>query len=417
MERLRQLVEKRNRAINEAREILDGADKDKRNLSEEERGKYDEIIGDAESLLAEIDREKKQIELERSIGSDSAILEREGNPSREPSKESKDEERDAAQMAAYRGFLVGGQNAVSAEGRQLLHEERALSATSGSEGGFLVMPRKEAMRLIKAVDNLTFVRQHATVFPLDKAESLGTPSLENDPADADWTSEIGAASEDTAMSFGGRELKPSPFTKLLKASRTLLRRSSMPVEQIVRGRLAYKCAVTEEKAYLTGTGNDQPLGMFTASDVGIPTGRDVSTGNTTTALTFDGLKNAVGNQKEQYLAKSRWLFNRTVVTSISLLKDGEGRYLWQPSQIAGEPDTILSYPVHRSEYAPNTMTTGLYVGLFGDFSHYWIADSLQILIQVLTELYALTNQNGYIVRKETDGMPVQSEAFTRLKLA
>jgi hypothetical protein len=54
-------------------------------------------------------------------------------------------------------------------------------------------------------------------------------------------------------------------------------------------RLAYKFGVTQEKAYLTGDGNQKPLGVFTASNDGISTGRDVSTGNTTTAITFDGL--------------------------------------------------------------------------------------------------------------------------------
>jgi hypothetical protein len=38
-------------------------------------------------------------------------------------------------------------------------------------------------------------------------------------------------------------------------------------------------------------------------------------------------------------------------------------------------------------------------------------------VQVLQELYAATNQMGYICRKETDGQPVLEEAFARLILA
>ena len=70
-----------------------------------------------------------------------------------------------------------------------------------------------------------------------------------------------------------------------------------------------------------------------------------------------------------------------------------------------------------SEYAPNTFTTGLYVGLLGDFSHYWIADALEMTVQRLVELYAGTNQTGFIGRLETDGAPVLEEAFARVKLA
>ena len=70
-----------------------------------------------------------------------------------------------------------------------------------------------------------------------------------------------------------------------------------------------------------------------------------------------------------------------------------------------------------SEWAPNTFTTGEYVGLLGDFSHYWIADALSMQIQRLNELYAETNQVGFIGRLETDGAPVLEEAFVRVKLA
>ena len=48
---------------------------------------------------------------------------------------------------------------------------------------------------------------------------------------------------------------------------------------------------------------------------------------------------------------------------------------------------------------------------------YWIADALTMTIQVLKELYAESNQTGYIGRLETDGAPVLAEAFARVKLA
>jgi Phage capsid family len=69
--------------------------------------------------------------------------------------------------------------------------------------------------------------------------------------------------------------------------------------------------------------------------------------------------------------------------------------------------------------APNSSqaSTGEYVGLLGDFSHYWIADALSMQIQRLNELYAETNQVGFIGRLETDGAPVLEEAFVRVKLA
>jgi HK97 family phage major capsid protein len=104
------------------------------------------------------------------------------------------------------------------------------------------------------------------------------------------------------------------------------------------------------------------------------------------------------------------------VKQIRKLKDGAGQYLWQPGITADMLDEILGIPIIVSEYAPSTFTTGKYVGILGDFSYYWIADALDMQVQRLVELYATTNQVGYIARFETDGMPVLSEAFVRVTL-
>jgi HK97 family phage major capsid protein len=55
--------------------------------------------------------------------------------------------------------------------------------------------------------------------------------------------------------------------------------------------------------------------------------------------------------------------------------------------------------------------------MFGDFSKVWIVDALDMTVQKLVELYAETNQTGYVARMEMDGMPVLAEAFARVKLA
>jgi HK97 family phage major capsid protein len=93
-----------------------------------------------------------------------------------------------------------------------------------------------------------------------------------------------------------------------------------------------------------------------------------------------------------------------------------GDYIWRESVRAGEPDRLLNLPIFMSEYAPNTMTTGLYVGILGDFSFYHIADSLDMEFQRLIELYSETNQIGFHAGLETDAMPVLEEAFVRVKL-
>jgi len=76
----------------------------------------------------------------------------------------------------------------------------------------------------------------------------------------------------------------------------------------------------------------------------------------------------------------------------------------------------LGRPYKMSEYCPNTFESGKYVGIIGDFKNYWIADALSMRIQRLNELYAASNQIGFIGRLESDGLPVLEEAFARITL-
>lgn len=319
----------------------------------------------------------------------------------------------ATESAEYRAAFAAG---MIVPNDRTEAERRALQMDSDTSGGFTVAPQQFVADLIQAVDNMLFFRGLASVSQLMGAHNVGRPSLDNDPDDSNWTSELATGNEDSTMSFGKRELSPHPLAKRIKVSRKLLRHSPLGPEALVRARLAYKQAVTQEKAYMTGSGVQQPLGIFTASGDGISTGRDVATDNTTTAVTFDGLKNAKWTLKSQYHGRAQWIAHRDFGKQVDKIKDGNGQYIWQPSVVAGAPDRLLNHPVNFSEYAPNTFTTGLYVACLGDYSNYWIVESLAFEIQRLNELYAATNQVGFITRSELDGMPVLEEAFVRVKL-
>jgi HK97 family phage major capsid protein len=256
------------------------------------------------------------------------------------------------------------------------------------------------------------------IYPCPNAQSLGIPSM-IDAGDPTWTAELAIGSEDSTMSFGKRELFPHPVAQFIKVSNKLLRASTMNPEGLVTESLRYKMGIVIENALLNGTGSGQPLGLFTASDQAISTSRDVSTGNTTTSITADGLIEAKYALRSAYLRSKnlRWIFHRDAVKQIRKLKDGEGQYLWRAGLANDEQDTVLDVGYVVSEYAPNTFTTGQYVGLIGDLRFYAVAVAMNMGIQRLQELYAVTNQTGFIIRAELDGMPTLEEAFVRVKLA
>ena len=401
---VKELLQKRAALVEQSRAITALAvETEKRAMTTEENTNVDRIFSEVEALDKTIKNAERQREMDRaSAGADIETRE---------TADKAGKKDDAA--SAFRSFLQNG-SFGSGKGAE---ELRALQSDIDTDGGFTNAPQAFIAQLIKNVDDLLYFRQKSTVHTVTGTGSLGVPTLTANPADAEWTGEITTAPEDSSMKFGKRELQPRPLVKLLKVSRQLLRSSALPIDQIIAERLAYINALPQEKAFLTGTGAGQPLGIFTASNDGVPTSRDVSTGNTTTAFTVDGLINVKYSLKSQYQGTAEWLFHRTALKELAKLKDGEGRYLWQAAIVAGQPDLLLGRPVNQSENVPNTFTTGLYVGAFCDFSHYWIAESQQLEIQRLEELYAATNQVGFISRSQIDGQPVLAEAFARVKLA
>lgn len=416
-EKILEKKKERQKLIVANRAMIDTAEEEKRAFTAEEDEQYNKRDGDIDKLEGEIQRLQKQLDRERELG-EKEESENRGNEERGEKRtlaqalqdRSIENIRDTEEYRnAFGGWLARGAEAITAE------EYRAMQADSDIGGGYLVAPQQMVMELLKEVDDIAVIRQYARTHQLTKAASLGVPTLDKDADDWDWTAELRTGSE-TEIEFGKRELRPHPLAKRVKISNTLLRKAAMGPEQIVRERLAYKLGITQEKAYMTGDGVQKPLGVFTASADGISTDRDVSTGNTGTEIMPDGLIEAKYTLKQAYWSRARWIFHRDALKQIRKMKDGNGQYIWQPGISGGAPDRILELPYTASEFAPNTFSSGLYVGILGDFRYYWIVDALDMAIQRLVELYAETNQTGFIGRYEGDGMPVLEEAFVRVKL-
>lgn len=401
-----EMKQKRAALVKEARKLLDTAEKEKRELTGEETAKYEEMMKEVDSWGTKIEREENLRKMEEAL----KVPEPTVVPPQPTEPEARTNPRATEEYRkSFEKFLRSGINTLTEK------EVRAMQADDPEGGGYLVAPQLFVSEMLKAVDNTVFVRGLARKFSLAKAASLGVPKLDTDFSDADWVSELATGDED-ALDYGKRELRPHALSKLVKVSNTLIRLSTESIEAMIRERLSYRFSVTLENAYLNGDGLQKPLGVFTADADGINTDRDVSTGNTDSSIKADGLIEAKYTLKTPYLRNARWVFHRDAVKQIRKLKDGAGQYLWQPGITADMLDEILGIPIIVSEYAPSTFTTGKYVGILGDFSYYWIADALDMQVQRLVELYATTNQVGYIARFETDGMPVLSEAFVRVTL-
>lgn len=392
---IKDLIEKRNRLFKEATDLHSRAVDAGRDFDAAEKTQYDKLIDDVQSLKGQIEREERQASMAADFGDEVRTV-----PGGQPDKG----EVEKRELASFRNYLKGGR-----------FESRDLQADTDVKGGFWV-PQSMQNQIKIELDNMVFLRKYADIWPVavPVSTSLGIPTLGADVEDLDWTGEITTVDNDTAMVAGKRNLSSHMLSKLVKASMAML--DARPDAEALIGRcLAYKHGTVSENAYYNGSGAGRPLGLMTASANGISTSRDVSTDNTTTETTFNGLVNAKYSVKAQYRQNARFIGHRDLLKQVSKIKDGNDLPVFKLGESTNQNDTLLGYPFHESEYMPNTFTTGLYVGIFGDMKYYQIVDA-KFSIQRLVEKYADTNQIGFIGRGGGDGMPIFENAFARIKL-
>lgn len=383
--------ELRAKKIAEMKAINEKLIAEKRSFNDEEKVAYEALEAEVRQLTAEIEAEERQAALNGFTTSAPAVSEGE-----QRNKNTEDSE--------FRQYLTDG------------NLESRTAMTVGDGGGALA-PKEYVAEVIQGLDAEAPVYAKVRKVPLSRVSGVEAPALDTDASDADWTTEVpnSAISADTALKYKKVTITPETLAKLVLVSKKLIKCSAIPVEQLVKERLTAKVAKAFENGILNGTGaNQQPLGVFTASNNGVSTGRDVETAGS--ALTADDFIEMKMKLKPGYRKNAVWVMNTAILKDAMKLKDNNGQYIWEKGLIENEPDTILGIPVIESELAPSTKTAGSYIAVLGDFSKYWFAYVDQLEIQVLLEKYADTLQVGYLANILAGGAPVLGEAFARLKV-
>ena len=405
--KLHEIREAARKALEAARVIQNehGAD-----MSDEKRAEYEKYMDDWQSLdTRAADVEKLEAAEKRAA---EYVIDPE-RPSVDTTATPDYGDTEKRHNEAFNEWLKNPRSVQNMSGAEL----RDLQADKDPSGGYLLAPPQFFNDLIRNVSDAVFILDRANVITVTGTDAATFPTLTTLPSDYSWTSEISTQADDTTMRFGSRGLKMSKARKLIKVSSDLLMKASINPDQIIRDALVEVMGKTSETAYMTGDGANQPLGLFTADASGISTSRDISTDNTTTAMTLKGLQNAMYHVKSQYHPNAVWVFSREAVREINKLQDGYGRPLLSPDITRAGGLQLLGHEILMSEYVPNTFTAALYLGVFGDLKQYQILQGASLQIQVASEIYLATDQVGYFAKWHGDGAPAVEEAFARVQLA
>ena len=129
----------------------------------------------------------------------------------------------------------------------------------------------------------------------------------------------------------------------------------------------------------------------------------------------DRLIDLVYAVKSGYRAGGRFVMNRTTQATIRKFKDAEGNYLWQPALAAGQPPTLLNYPVTEAEDMPSIGADETAIA-FGDFRRgYLIVD--RVGVRVLRDPYSAKPYVLFYTTKRVGGGVQNFEAIKLLKFS
>ncbi|WP_018130707.1 phage major capsid protein [Effusibacillus pohliae] len=313
-----------------------------------------------------------------------------------------------------------GRDQLSPEMKSFIHwaktgeviDRKALAGGTANAGGYLV-PEEFRSEVIRKLAALTVVRRSgARAFPVS-SDSISIPVVSANGSGA-WTGE-NQQYQESDPTFGNVNLTPHKYTRLVRASVELLEDSAINVADLLADIFAEDFAAAEDAAFVAGDGVNKPTGIAQAA-IGT-----VAAANTSDQNQADSLVKTVYALPRQYRNGAVWYINSKAIQRIRLLKDANGRYIWQDGLQEGEPARLLGYPVFETdalaEYDLDGAGAGTDMGsniIFGNPRYYYIADRTGMRLERSADRYFEFGQVAFRSDMRVDGKVALADAFKKL---
>jgi HK97 family phage major capsid protein len=368
-------VEARARAWGEAKSLLDHAAAEGRDLSATEQETYDRINADLDERTAVIERLQKDMERE----------------SRAAEIRIPEAPKPTGDAEVLRSLLAG-------EIRSAKFERRTMTTSNDPgvvpQGFYDVM--QEQLRYTGPFGNqevgytiLNTAGGEDIKVPVQSTFSTGSATAE--------AAAFAVSNPDTSS----LTLRSHKFGTLLTVSRELLEDSGIDIVAFL-GRQAGNAIgnIVNEKLAI-GTGTLEPNGIVNASGSGV-------TGGTTVggAFTADNLIDLVHSVDSQYAAnRAGFQMRRATLSALRKLKDGEGRFIYDPTQ--GTQALVLGFPVFENPHIAAVGTTNKSV-IFGSMPYYHVRQVGGVEIARSDDAFFTTDLVAFRVAIRLDGNLSQS---------
>ena len=387
--RVQELIEKRAKVWETAKNFVDTHEDKNGNLSAEDKETYSRMEAEIEELTNSIERqqraERREQELSKPVNSPITGKPYKDEPQGEVKKGRASDEYKKAMLTALRSNF-----------RQV---SNVLQEGVDADGGYLV-PEEYDHRLIDVLTEENIMRGIATKITTSGEHKINIAATK--PAAA-WIEEGEALSFGNAT-FEQKILDAHKLHVAIKITEELLYDNAFGLENYIITEFGKALANAEEDAFLNGDGVGKPTGIFDKTKGG------ESIGTLTAALKSDDILDLIYKLKRPYRKNASFIMNDATLAQIRKLKDNNGQYLWQPSYQANEPDKILGYNIRTSAFAPTDAIA------FGDYKYYNIGDRGSRSFKQLNELFAGNGMIGYVAKERVDGLLILPEAVKILGL-
>lgn len=293
----------------------------------------------------------------------------------------------------------------------------AMTTSSPSEGGYLA-PTEWDRQVRKQLSTISPMRRLATV--MQSGVQAYSTVWHDGLWGSGWVGETAARPGTTTPAFSSIEFSAGEIYANAAITQRMLDDSETDVESWLTAEIAGEFARQEGIAFLSGDGVNKPFGLLTHVAGGAAAGRHPG-GNLTVVETAaigdpqaDDFVDFAYSLPAPYRQGATWLMNSTTAAKVAKLKDGQGAYIWREGLVAGQPATLLGYPVEIDESMPHVAGGALAVA-FGAFSRGYLIND-RAGVRILRDPY--TNKpfvNFYLTKRVGAGV-VDPHAIRLMKI-
>jgi HK97 family phage major capsid protein len=319
--------------------------------------------------------------------------------------------------SAFNRFLRKGNE----EGLREL-EKKALQVGNDPDGGYAV-PEELDRNILNLLVDENPIRSIANVVAIGGAEYKKLVNKHG--STSGWVGETDARAETSASKLATISPVMGELYAFPMATQTVIDDAFFNIEQWLVDEAILSMATEEGSAMLTGNGVNKPKGLL--SNTIVATGdktRDFGSlqylptkGASTFASTNPGsvFMDMVFSLRAAFRQGAYWVMNKATLAEVMKLVDGQGRYLWQPNLQAGQPSSLLGYPVLEMEQLDD-IGANKYPVLFGNFKRgFTIVDRMGT--RILRDPYTAKPYIGFYMTKRVGSMLEDSSAIKVMKVA